>query len=478
MQHRSDKPLDLGGLAPHATVLASALASVATDIALVINNDGIIQNVSTAHSELSKSAHAWVGQHWGDTVSQESRRKIEQMLDEAGAAGVTRKREVNLATETGTGLPMAYTAIRLGDDGPLIAVGRDLGAIAAIQQRFVQSQQDMEQTYWKKRQAESRYRLLFQVATDAVLVIDALTLNIVEANEAAARLFHTPASTLVGRSADLGIDAGSRPVFNELLVTARTTGQPAEVRARVAISLGLISVAATPFRADTSLLLMVRARAVDLAHPAQPATHQQTDFVDHTAEAVVVTDSSGTILMGNPAFTRMCERTGETQIKGRRIGEALASLAPLMPDLLAEVRRRGLAGPLHACLGDGPLPAVEIDIVATLLEEGDQECIGFTLRPREARPLPMQVSLDELVQAFTQLTSQLGSLPLADLMMEATLLAERHLVKCALEHANGNRAIASEVLGIGVNDLGQRIRELDLMPSDRGGGKLTPPLLN
>jgi transcriptional regulator PpsR len=478
MKHRPDKPLDLGGLAPHATELASALASVATDIALVIDSQGVIQNVATAHTGLSKAASGWVGRHWGDTVSQESRRKVELLLDEAGTAGVSRKREVNLAADTGASIPMAYTAIRLGDGGPLIAVGRDLGAIAAIQQRFVQSQQDMEQTYWKKRQAESRYRLLFQVATDAVLVVDALTLNIVEANEAAARLFHLPATALVGRGADSGIDAGSRPVFHELLVTARTTGQPAEVRARVATSLGLISVAATPFRADTSLLLMVRARAVELPHLAQPAARDLTDFVDRTAEAVVVTDSSGTILMANPAFTRMCERTGETQVKGRRLEEALGSLSSLMPGLLAEVRRRGLAGPLNARVGDGPLPPLEIDIVATLLEEGDQECIGFTLRPREARPLPMQLSVDELAQAFAQLTSLLGSVPLADLMTEATHLAERHLVKSALEHAHGNRAIAAEVLGIGVTDLGLRMRHLDLLPAGSSGGKLPPPLLN
>jgi transcriptional regulator PpsR len=478
MNNRPDKPLDLGGLAPHATVLASALATVATDIALVIDSAGVIQNVSTAHTELSRAASGWVGQHWGDTVSQESRRKVEQLLDEAGEAGVSRKREVNLVADAGASIPMAYTAIRLGAGGPLIAVGRDLGAIAAIQQRFVQSQQDMEQTYWKKRQAESRYRLLFQVATDAVLVVDALTLQIVEANEAAARLFHLPATALVGCGADAGIDAGSRPVFHELLVTARTTGQPAEVRARVATSLGLISVAATPFRAESSLLLMVRARAVELPHPAQPATRDLTDFVDRTAEAVVVTDSSGNILMANPAFTRMCERTGETQVKGRRLDEALRSLSSLMPGLLAEVRRRGLAGPLNARVGEGPLPALDIDIVATLLEEGDQECIGFTLRPREARPLPLQLSVDELVKAFTQLTSLLGSLPLADLMTEATHLAERHLVNSALEHANGNRAIAAEVLGIGLNDLGMRMRHLDLLPRDSGGGKLPPPLLN
>ena len=67
-------------------------------------------------------------------------------------------------------MPVAYTAIRLGEHGPVLAVGRDMRAIAAIQERFIETQQDMERGYWNARQAESRYRLLFQVATDAVMV--------------------------------------------------------------------------------------------------------------------------------------------------------------------------------------------------------------------------------------------------------------------------------------------------------------------
>ena len=61
----------------------------------------------------------------------------------------------------------------LGRDGPVLAVGRDLRAVSAIQQRFIDAQQAMERDYWRQRQAEARYRMLFQVATDGVLVVDA-----------------------------------------------------------------------------------------------------------------------------------------------------------------------------------------------------------------------------------------------------------------------------------------------------------------
>ena len=55
----------------------------------------------------------------------------------------------------------------------MIAVGRDLRAIAAIQQRFLDAQQDLERGYWKARQVESQERQLYQVLNDGVMTVDA-----------------------------------------------------------------------------------------------------------------------------------------------------------------------------------------------------------------------------------------------------------------------------------------------------------------
>jgi len=47
---------------------------------------------------------------------------------------------------------VAYTAVRLGQNGATLAVGHDLRAQAEMQQRFVQAQQALEQSYWKSQQ--------------------------------------------------------------------------------------------------------------------------------------------------------------------------------------------------------------------------------------------------------------------------------------------------------------------------------------
>jgi transcriptional regulator PpsR len=465
MTDRPDKPIDLRELAPLAPELALALASVSSDIAMVIDPAGVIQSVSLGNPKLSEATSGWVGRHWSDTVTQGSRAKVDQLIDEACVAGLARRREVSLLANSGSDIPMAYSAIRLGESGPLIAAGRDMRAIAAIQQHFIQTQQEMEQTYWSRRQSEARYRLLFQVATDAVLVVDALTLQVVEANPAAADLLGVAQDSLAGSEASLAMDAAFQPAFLELLTTARTTGQPAEIRSRMAGGITTVAVAATPFRADNSLLLMVRVRPLDGVQGGSPRV-QPAEFVEKMPDAVVVTDSSGGILMANPAFARLCERGGETQLKGRRVDAVLAELAPYMSRLVGEARRRGLAGPLKVVLNTGALPAITVEVVATMLDEGDQECIGLKLRILRAEEVPHSSATEELNRALSLLMVQLGEANLDVLVDRAGLLVQKHLLKSACERAQGDAATAAATLGLSVAELQRRLRESDLPDLD------------
>jgi hypothetical protein len=43
---------------------------------------------------------------------------------------------------------VAYTAVRLGPQGPTLAVGHDLRAQAALQQRYLAAQEALERSYW------------------------------------------------------------------------------------------------------------------------------------------------------------------------------------------------------------------------------------------------------------------------------------------------------------------------------------------
>jgi hypothetical protein len=144
---------ELAVLAQYAPHLAQAFASLACDIALVLDPEGTITAI--AHNDarsLADASQGWLGRPLGSTVTLQTRHKIEKLLADVGATGIARRREVNLlravdANPAADDIAVAYTALRLGPEGPVLAVGQDLRAVVRMQQRFVRVQQELERGY-------------------------------------------------------------------------------------------------------------------------------------------------------------------------------------------------------------------------------------------------------------------------------------------------------------------------------------------
>ena len=443
VDHPSLNPADLSLLSGLAPELAAAFASLAGEIALVIDDSGVIRNVALGAETPGHRANDWVGKRWVETVTDSTRRKIEMLLSDVAELGVTRRREVNHpASEGGDDIPVSYAALRLGPAGPVIAVGRDLRAVAAIQQRIVDARQEMERDYWKMRQEQTRQRLLTQVASDAVMVVDALSLEIRQSNAGAASLFGTSGSAL------------AEPI-REVLAMAARTGRAAEVRTRLAPGAGLIDLSATPLRlvvdgAET-LGLLVRARgAVE-------------EGVSPEGAAIVIADTSGRVRVANDAFRQLCH-AGTASIDGRSLVEMLGDPQRHLAAMLVEARRVGLVQRPAVLLGGGADPTYEIHATATLIADGDQECIGLVLQRFELS------QGDTLAAALATLVENVGATPLAELMQRASEAAERAAVETALRRAADDLRAAAVLLGISDGDLAQRL--LRLPPE--GGDDVTP----
>lgn len=453
-----------GRLADLAPELASTVVQVAGDIALVVGDDGIIRTVADGKLPLPRAGHDWVGRHWADTVSAAARGKVESLLSEALQHGVSRRREFNHPGAEGAEIPVSWAAVRLGQGGPLLAVGRDLRAVSAIQQRFQEAQLALEREYWQRRQTESHYRLLFQVAHDAVLVLDAETGLVLEANAAADALFGGQGRCFEGLSLQAFVEESLRPAVDELLLTARSTGHAAELRLRAAHDPTPLDVSATPFHTDDRRGLLLRARRATASADDMPAV---MDFIGQTPDAVVVTDTSGRVLWANPAFAELCQAPEETHVRGRLIGDLLGDARQQWLGLLARVRARGVVARATVALeapgwaGAGH-PAAEVS--ATLLTEGDQEHVGFTLRPRQAPAPAADVSLD-----LSSLMLRIGSAPLPELLADAARLVEAHLLETALRAAQGRIDVAAQHLQMATPQLLQRMQALSLPLPDPAG---------
>ncbi len=453
MNNAARKRPDLAAFSDWASELAQTFVSLASDIALIVDRNGVITSVAQAQGRPFASAPAsWVGQAWVDTVTGETRAKVELLLKEVAAEGLSRRREVNHPADAGTTIPVAYTVIRLGDNGPVLAVGRDLRAMAAIQQRFLDVQQDLERGYWQARQAESQAGLLAQVASDAVLVVDAATLLIVEVNPFASQLFDLTATQLIGRGFLLGFDRHSRTAVEALVTGTARSGKGGEIGARLAGRIGLTSVSATPLRVDDRIRLLVRVRLIDPVDSRISASGRPIT----APGAVVITDSSGRVLMASAEFVSLVLADTDLTVIGRTLADWFDTSPPALASWMQRLRRdgvlRGLRGGVRTSRGS----IVAVEWSAMLMPEGDRELVGFIVEPLPDEGFGRTAPADALRDAIGRLSVRIGSDALPALLESVTALAEQHFLDLALQYACGDPDAAARLLQLTPGELERR----------------------
>ena len=125
-------------------LVASILAS-AVDVTILMTAEGIICEQVIAGADLPRNMFTgWPGKSIYETVTVESRSKIEQLLGEAGN-GMPRWRQVNHPLIGGLDIPISYSAVKAGPQGHIIAIGRDMSTVSQLQQRLLSAEQAVEQ---------------------------------------------------------------------------------------------------------------------------------------------------------------------------------------------------------------------------------------------------------------------------------------------------------------------------------------------
>ena len=178
---------------------AMKLAMMAGDVTLVLDDTGTILDAAFDPRDFPSFA-TFVGSNWIDTVSDESRPKVMEMLAAARRGEVQHWRQVNHASRDGD-VPIRYAVLSVNHGKHRIAFGRDLREAGKLQQRLLQVQQSLERDYLRMRQLEGRYRMLFERSTEPVMIVEAGTLRIREANPAAHALVGARTATGNARAA-------------------------------------------------------------------------------------------------------------------------------------------------------------------------------------------------------------------------------------------------------------------------------------
>ncbi len=425
--------------------LAARVIAAAGDVALVVDGGGVIRDVAVGSGDLSGDGFdRWIDRPWIDTVTIDSRGKVEEMLRDAGKRGPARWRQVNHPIEGGE-VPIRYLALDASKDGRVIAIGRDMRAAAALQQRLLAAQQSMERDYVRLRQMETRYRMLFDQSNEAVFIVDTATRRITEANPAARRL--ADSDRLSGQPLVAQLAPDSRETALTLLGAVAAAEQSAPVL--VTTEAGVVcEMSATLFRQDRASFFLVRLTPSGATPAADAADRRLIDVLDRLPDAFVLTDEALDIITENAAFLDLTESARRSALKGAPLSRFLGRPGIDLGVLVQQLREHGAVRNFATIVRGQHGAEEEVEVSAVLAGEAAHPCFGFSLRTARRARIDLEPAAHALPRSVEQLTELVGRVPLKDIVRESTDLIERLCIEAALTYTADNRASAAEILGL------------------------------
>lgn len=462
---------DLGTAIDSAGVNSAAgVIAAASDIALIVSEDGIVEDVAVNDVEaFDRFPQAWRGRPWEDTVTVESRDKIHDLIAEANSAAAARWRQVNHERKSGDDMPVRYSAIRVG--GRIIAFGRELRNEARLQQRLINAQIEMEREFERLRDTELRYRVLFQASSEAVVVVDESTLQIADANAAAERVVGLARGRLTGlRLADVFSITGTRSiraVINEALAAAAS----ADVELTVSSNSRPLTAALSRVRRDKANALLLHLVADKTDDDELTGRHSPLlEVLWNLPEGFVVTDADFSVLEANQRFLAMTEASGVEALRGQPLERWFDPANVDFRVLVANLKQHGSVQRFSSRIFSRYGASQDVEIAAVAAPADDQTVYGFSIRPAKPRTGALPIVDGLMPESSARLTELIGHMSLKEVVRETTDVIERLCIEAALQLTSDNRASAAQMLGLSRQGFYAKLRRHGLgdLPSDEG----------
>lgn len=452
---------------------AASLISAASDITLIVDADGVVRDLSVPNEELHAEfagGPALLGRRLDEAVASDSRSKTVLLLQDR-TRSEPKWRHLNFRAAGGHDIPMLCCCVGLGQQGRSVVFGRDMRALTQLQQRLMNAQATLEQDYSRLRDAEQRYRLLFQTSSEAVLIVDPARGRVVEANPAAREMFGADLREIVGNPL--------MPRFDEVeeveayLSAVRTGEAPEDLVVHLVHGKREVMVRGTAFRQDNVPMLLVRissAHALAAAASISAMKSKLLRAVESAPDGFVVTDNDGLVLTANAAFLDMAALPSEDAARNRPLDNWVGESGVDLTVLIANLRQRGSVRFFATTLRGETGGRSEVEISAVAIANGGKPSFGFAIRGVGPRMRVETKGARALPRSVEQLQELIGRVALKDLVREATEVIERLSIEAALEMTNDNRASAAEMLGLSRQSLYMKLRRYGIGDLDQADG--------
>jgi transcriptional regulator PpsR len=439
-----------------------SLVTLGADVVLLIDHASVVSQVYFANNDLADYGLAkTVGKRLQDCVTIESVPKIDSMLSSGSSHHPVRGYQVNHKCSGKPDLPVVYSAYSAKDFPYTIVVGREMRQQMLDQQRLVQAQMELEADYRELKEAETRYRTAFKVATVAYVMLDGERRTILDANPAASTLLSSTGAPLSGKSLRDLFAKDARDRVGDAISEARHSPNPVHLD-DVKIAKGEpVSLTIRSYRENgiTNVLL-----ALWPAEQDQETTRQRTEKpvggaaveIADLPEAVVQTDAEGIVLAANTLFLDIIHAPSLTQVLGRNIGSWFASAAidirVLYARLLDEPSIRGFTSTLTDNLSGERTVSISARLNAA------SNTIQLIIVPQATGSERLTIPSPGVPEQAEGFSALVGKVPLKDLIRESLDVIEKICIEAALDQTNNNRAYAAEILGLSRQSLYIKLR--------------------
>ncbi|SDE20237.1 transcriptional regulator PpsR [Limimaricola pyoseonensis] len=465
-EHSSPYDALLTGVLAVPEGLDSIVADVA-DIAISIDAQNVIRGIAVnpERRTLGRLDH-WVGRDFGSFLTVESREKFQRRIRSHRAGEGGGALELNHLDNASWGFPVRYSLHDVGET--VLLLGRDLQAIAELQQRLVREQIARERDQERARGRETRYRVVLEASETPILVIDPEAGRIEDLNGAAALLLGARRDALQGSAVAQAFEGRRRGEFTEALRRAAADKDAPHLEALARRSGRALRLVPELFRASGDMAMLVRLQPVaDEERGGSELSDRLAALWEAGPDAVVFTDVKGVIRDANEAFLTLADAAQPRDVQGRPLSDFLArggvDLKLLLDNTLDARKLRNYAAQLEGVVGT----RVAVEIAVARLGRRGEDGLGFVIRDVSARE---EATLDEAgaamsPEAMKNVMDLVGTAPLKDLVAATTDVVEKLCIETAVQLTNNNRVAAAEMLGLSRQSLYVKLRKYGLIDS-------------
>lgn len=450
--------------------LLAEIISTASDIALHLSREGVVQSVlvNPMHRLAGQLDH-WQGRQVRDLLTDESTPKLDRRMGQLREAtgGTSLALEVNHVDPATGEFPIRYALHRLPKDDSVLMLGRDLRAIAEIQQKLVSVQLALEKDYEAQREIDTRYRVLMEMTRDAILLVSMSSGRIADLNAAAATLLGGSRADLLGAAVAQEFVGRRRGELMETMANLATSDGATPIEMQARRSQKRVMMVPLVFRAAGERLLLCRLDMPQAAVAVQDELAEGLQRLYHEGvDGIVFTDRDGVIRGANEAFMGLTDSSNLAALRGRSLADFLGRGMVDLKVLLDNARRTGRMRMYATRLVTEYSAQVAVKISATWLNDRPVPIMGLIVRDASRAETLRRPGFAGEGEGGSSVVELVGSSKLKDIVAETADVVERMCIETAVELTRNNRVAAAEMLGLSRQSLYVKLRKYGLLNKD------------